>query len=154
MGFPSLFGASRIALTLGADYDKVKLVILHKLPHNEVNILKEKPNKSKISKKTKFGAIVFAASAISGIAATILALTKKKKREEVYHEAELKAMNELDDLMAECGSDDCADCSCAEECAAADTSAQDETEPEEEAAEEPINDVETDETNETEKPEA
>ena len=92
----------------------------------------------------------------AGAGATAIALLKKKKREEVYHEAELKAMNELDDLMNECDGEGCADCSCAEECAAVDAPVV-ETEPEEEeslpedqqeddldeeADDEPIQDVE------------
>lgn len=73
----------------------------------------------KDGKKSKLGLGIVLAGLAAGVGATTVALLKKKKREEVYHEAELKAMNELDDLMAECDSENCADCSCAEECATA-----------------------------------
>ena len=39
----------------------------------------------------------------------------KKREEEVYHEAELKAMDELEEMMR--AESDCASCACAEECA-------------------------------------
>lgn len=59
--------------------------------------------------------------ALTGIAAGVSALAvsfmKKKKREEIYHEAELKAMNELDELMNEAdGNSCCSDCGCSEHC--------------------------------------
>ena len=38
-----------------------------------------------------------------------------KREEEVYHEAELKAMDELEEMMR--AESDCASCACAEECA-------------------------------------
>lgn len=65
--------------------------------------------------------------ALTGIAAGVSALAvsfmKKKKREEIYHEAELKAMNELDELMNESGGNSCCsecccsddDCSCSDD---------------------------------------
>ena len=59
---------------------------------------------------------------LAGAGALAAALIRKKKREEIYHEAELKAMNELDEMMSEgCTEDDpdCGACSCAQECAAA-----------------------------------
>ena len=40
---------------------------------------------------------------------------QKKREEEVYHEAELKAMDELEEMMR--AESDCASCACAEECA-------------------------------------
>ena len=39
----------------------------------------------------------------------------EKREEEVYHEAELKAMDELEEMMR--AESDCASCACAEECA-------------------------------------
>ncbi|MGE4549432.1 MAG: hypothetical protein AB7C89_07795 [Intestinibacillus sp.] len=55
------------------------------------------------AKKAKryFGLGFLMAGAAVGAGATLFALVKRQKREQVYHEAELKAMNELDDLMAE-----------------------------------------------------
>lgn len=105
----------------------------------------------KNSNKVKLGLGLILAGAAAGASATAIALLKKKRREDVYHEAELKAMNELDDLMNECEGEGCTDCSCAEECAAVETpSAPEESEtlPVQEDAEEeedePIEDVETD----------
>lgn len=67
--------------------------------------------------KKYFGLGFLMAGAAVGAGATLLALVKRQKREQVYHEAELKAMNELDDLMAEnesacacCTADDSACC--------------------------------------------
>ena len=51
--------------------------------------------------KRGFGLGFLLAGAAVGAGATLLALFKHQKREQVYHEAEIKAMNELDDLMAE-----------------------------------------------------
>ena len=48
-------------------------------------------------------------------ATAALVLLQKKREEEVYHEAELKAMDELEEMMRE--ESDCASCACAEECA-------------------------------------
>lgn len=70
-------------------------------------------------KRSKLGLGIALTGIAAGVGATVLAVLKQKKREEIYHEAELKAMNELDDLMNECDGDDCSSCSCAEECAAA-----------------------------------
>ncbi len=61
----------------------------------------------KDGKKGKIGLGILFAGVTAAAGATAFALAKKKKREEVYHEAELKAMNELDDLMAE--SEGCAE---------------------------------------------
>lgn len=52
-----------------------------------------------------------------GAGAALAALYRQKQREKVYHEAEIKAMNELDDLMAE-NESACAACDCMEDCAA------------------------------------
>ena len=48
-----------------------------------------------------------------------LVLLQKKREEEVYHEAELKAMDELEEMMR--SESDCASCACAEECPAPET---------------------------------
>lgn len=66
-------------------------------------------------KKRKIGLGLLMTGFAAGVGAMAFAVLKQKRREEVYHEAELKAMNELDEMMgdgAECGS-----CTCAEECA-------------------------------------
>lgn len=60
-------------------------------------------------KKSTIGIGVMLTGLLAGVGATTVALLKKKKREEVYHEAELKAMNELDDLMAESDAENSAD---------------------------------------------
>lgn len=69
---------------------------------------------------------------LAGAGALAMALIRKKKREEIYHEAELKAMNELDEMMNDGNEDalDCNTCSCAEACAEvrAETVPQKETE--------------------------
>ena len=51
--------------------------------------------------------------------ACALVLLQKKREEEVYHEAELKAMDELEEMMR--SESDCASCACAEECPAPET---------------------------------
>lgn len=117
--------------------------------------------RKKDSKNSKFGLGLMVTGVLAAAGATALALFKKKKREEVYHEAELKAMNELDDLMAESEAEDCENCSCAEECTAADEPAEEQPLPadpmqeddDEEASEEPIEDVAADDAAE-EQPEA
>lgn len=53
---------------------------------------------------------------LAGAGAVTLALLKRKQREEIYHEAEIKAMDELDQMMDQ--ADECAGCTCAEDCAA------------------------------------
>lgn len=68
---------------------------------------------------------------LAGAGAVALAVLKHKQREEIYHEAELKAMDELDQMMEQ--ADACADCTCAEECASLDAEPQ--SEAVEEAAE-------------------
>ena len=72
--------------------------------------------------KKEVGYGVALMGALAGAGALAAALIRKKKREEIYHEAELKAMNELDEMMSEgCTEDDpdCGACSCAQECAEA-----------------------------------
>ena len=74
-----------------------------------------------MSKKLGYGVALVGALAGAGALAT--ALVKKKKQEELYHEAEIKAMNELDglsDTACGCEEDECSDCVCAEVCAAMD----------------------------------
>lgn len=51
-----------------------------------------------------------------GTGVALAAVFRQKQREQVYHEAEIKAMNELDDLMAE-NESACASCDCMEDCA-------------------------------------
>jgi ribosomal protein S1 len=62
----------------------------------------------KNAQKFQLGAVL--GGMVVGAAAVGVAVWKKQKREAVYHEAELKAMDELDAMMNET---DCADCSCA-----------------------------------------
>ncbi len=52
---------------------------------------------------------------LAGMGAVALTMLKRKQNEEIYHEAELKAMDELDQMMEQ--SDECEGCTCAEECA-------------------------------------
>ncbi len=61
------------------------------------------------SKLAVFGGI------LAGAGAVALALLKRKQNEEIYHEAEIKAMDELDQMMDQ--ADECEGCTCAEECA-------------------------------------
>ena len=93
-----------------------------------------------MSKKKKFGLGLALTGIAAGIGAVTVAMLKKKKREEIYHEAELKAMNELDELMSESEDDDncCADCSCSNDCCAND-------EPDDESEDEIYEQVATDE---------
>lgn len=88
--------------------------------------------------KKELGYGVALVGALAGAGALTAAMIRKKKREEIYHEAELKAMNELDEMMNENGDDalDCDTCSCAEACAAAAEQAEVD-EPEEQPADEP-----------------
>lgn len=71
-----------------------------------------------MKKELGYGVALVGAMAAAGALAA--ALVRKKKREEIYHEAELKAMNELDEMMNE-GEDElnCEACSCAAGCTAA-----------------------------------
>lgn len=56
---------------------------------------------------------------LAGAGAVAFAVLKRKQREEIYHEAEIKAMDELDAMMDQGGDcTDCTGCACAEECAA------------------------------------
>ena len=52
---------------------------------------------------------------LTSLACAALVMLQKKREEEVYHEAELKAMDELEEMMR--AESDCASCACAEECA-------------------------------------
>lgn len=87
--------------------------------------------------KKELGYGVALVGALAGAGALTAAMIRKKKREEIYHEAELKAMNELDEMMSENCDDalDCDTCSCAEACAAAAEQAEVD-EPEEQPADE------------------
>lgn len=73
---------------------------------------------------TKLKATLLLTSLACAAGATAaLVLLQKKREEEVYHEAELKAMDELEEMMRE--DSDCASCACAEECASVDDAYQD-----------------------------
>ena len=87
--------------------------------------------------KKELGYGVALVGALAGAGALTAAMIRKKKREEIYHEAELKAMNELDEMMSENGDDalDCDTCSCAEACTAVAEQAEVD-EPEEQPADE------------------
>lgn len=89
--------------------------------------------------KKQFGYGVALMGVLAGAGALAAALVRRKKREEIYHEAELKAMSELDEMMGETEdpSLDCATCSCADACAAAEAAAQEQAEPEAESPDEP-----------------
>ena len=76
-----------------------------------------------MSKKKKLGLGVAAAGVVAGAVAAGVAVYKRSKSEQVYHEAELKAMDELEEMMR--AESDCASCACAEECAAADVPCED-----------------------------
>lgn len=106
------------------------------------------------SKLAVFGGV------LAGVGAVALTLLKRKQNEEIYHEAEIKAMDELDKMMEQ--GDECEGCTCAEECAAAkdteEAPAEEKAEtaeeaPAEEAAEEPAAEPEAEKTEEA-KPEA
>ena len=68
----------------------------------------------KNSTKVKAGLLLTSLACAAGATAALVKL-QKKREEEVYHEAELKAMDELEEMMR-AESDD-ASCACAEECA-------------------------------------
>lgn len=78
--------------------------------------------------KKELGYGMALAGVLAGAGALAVALMRKKKREEIYHEAELKAMNELDEMMNDGNEDelDCDTCSCAEACAEVCADAQEE----------------------------
>lgn len=65
--------------------------------------------------KRQIGLGLVLAGAAFGVGALAAAVFRQRKREQVYHEAEIKAMNELDDLMAE-DEGVCAACEGLEEC--------------------------------------
>ena len=61
--------------------------------------------------KKELGYGMALAGVLAGAGALAVALMRKKKREEIYHEAELKAMNELDEMMNDGNEDeDALDC--------------------------------------------
>ena len=94
--------------------------------------------------KKEVGYGVALMGALAGAGALAAALIRKKKREEIYHEAELKAMNELDEMMSEgCTGDDsdCGACSCAQECAEAAAEAAAEASEESPAEDAPVEDA-------------
>lgn len=68
------------------------------------------------SKKKVGLGLLFSGIAL-GAGATLAAFLRKQHKEQVYHEAELKAMDELDDMMAEDNSA-CAECEGIQECIA------------------------------------
>ena len=70
----------------------------------------------KNSTKLKAGLLLTSLACAAGATAALV-LLQKKREEEVYHEAELKAMDELEEMMR--SESDCA--SCAEECPAPET---------------------------------
>lgn len=80
------------------------------------------------SKLAVFGGI------LAGVGAVALTLLKRKQNEEIYHEAEIKAMDELDKMMDQ--GDECEGCTCVEECAAAKDSEEAPAEEKPETAEE------------------
>ena len=64
--------------------------------------------------KIKAGLLLTSLACAAGATAALV-LLQKKREEEVYHEAELKAMEELEEMM--CEDPACGSCTCAEECA-------------------------------------
>ncbi len=87
----------------------------------------------KKSTKVKAGLLLTSLACAAGATAALV-LLQKKREEEVYHEAELKAMDELEEMMraeSECGS-----CACTEDCGAAAPAYQDAFEEEAEEQEE------------------
>lgn len=66
--------------------------------------------------KKKVGIGIAVAGAAAGVVAAGVAAYRHSKSEQVYHEAELKAMSELDDMNAE-NESACDACECAAECA-------------------------------------
>ena len=68
----------------------------------------------KNSTKVKAGLLLTSLACAAGATAALVML-QIKREEEVYHEAELKAMDELEEMMR--AESDCASCACAEECA-------------------------------------
>ena len=66
----------------------------------------------KNSTKVKAGLLLTSLACAAGATAALVML-QKKREEEVYHEAELKAMDELEEMMR--AESDCASCACGEE---------------------------------------
>lgn len=87
------------------------------------------------AKKAKmyFSLGFLAAGAAVGVGAALMAVLKQQKGEKVYHEAELKAMNELDDLMAE-NESACAGCTAGDNACCAEEQISISEDPAEEAA--------------------
>ena len=83
-------------------------------PHH----LCEEVDTEKNSTKLKAGLLLTSLACAAGATAALV-LLQKKREEEVYHEAELKAMDELEEMMR--SESDCASCACAEECPAPET---------------------------------
>ena len=73
-----------------------------------------------MANKKKLGVGVAAAGVVAGAVAAGVAVYKRSKSEQVNHEAELKAMDELEDMNVE-NQNACESCECAEECAASGT---------------------------------
>lgn len=76
------------------------------------------------AKRIKAGLLLTTLAAAAG-AVTAAILLQRKREEEVYHEAELKAMDELEAFMRD---EETEECDCAEECASVELM-QEETEP-------------------------
>lgn len=73
--------------------------------------------KSKNKHKKNIGLGIAVAGAAAGAVVAGVAAYRRSKSEQVYHEAELRAMSELDDMNAE-NEAACADCDCADTCTA------------------------------------
>lgn len=86
-----------------------------------------------MKKNIRYG--MAAIGALASLGALTVAVIRKKKDEELYREAELKAMQELDEIIGE--DDKCTGCSCAEECAACEPEDEGAPAGEEAPAEEP-----------------
>lgn len=100
-----------------------------------------------MKKNIRYG--MAAIGALASLGALTIAVMKKKKDEELYREAELKAMQELDEIIGE--DDKCADCTCAEECAACESEAEEAPAEEEAAPEvEPVEEAPAEEAPEAE----
>ena len=87
--------------------------------------------------KIKTGLLLTSLACAAGATAALV-LLQKKREEEVYHEAELKAMDELEEMMRT--ESDCTSCDYADECPSTDAAYQDafdEDEPEDDEDEQP-----------------
>ena len=74
-------------------------------------------SKNKHNDKRRVGLGIAVAGATAGAIVAGVAAYRRSKSEQVYHEAELRAMSELDDMNAE-NEAACAACECADTCAA------------------------------------